>query len=142
MKTNKIELNHVDVSGKTCPYCLKKTVYVDSEEVYGRSYGMIYLCRPCDAWVGVHKGTNHALGRLANDELREAKKEAHYYFDKLWKAKMLQGISKNKSRGAAYKWLASQLGIKAPETHIGWFDVDMCNRVVEICRPHVERLKL
>lgn len=130
------------ISGKICPYCLKKTVFVDSAEIYGRSYGMIYLCRPCDAWVGVHKGTDQALGRLANDELREAKKEAHFYFDKLWRAKILTGYSKNKARGKAYQWLARELEIPAPETHIGWFDIDMCKRVVEICKPHVEKLRL
>ena len=31
---------------------------------------MIYICKPCDAYVGVHKGTDKALGRLANKELR------------------------------------------------------------------------
>jgi hypothetical protein len=129
-------------AGKLCPYCSRKTVYVDSAEVYGRSFGMIYLCRPCRAWVGVHDGTNNALGRIANDELREWKKQAHYYFDKLWRAKIAQGLTKGHARGKAYKWLASQLGITGQETHIGWFDVDKCKKVVEVCKPHVERLKL
>ena len=65
------------IAGKICPYCGKPTEYVDSSIIYGRSYGMIYLCRDCRAYVGVHKGTDQALGRLANAELREAKKEAH-----------------------------------------------------------------
>jgi len=127
--------------GKICPYCDNKSVYVDSNEVYARSYGMIYLCRPCKSWVGVHKGTSNALGRLANSELREAKKEAHFYFDKLWRAKIATGVKKGKARGKAYKWLAAELGIPLPETHIGWFDVDMCKRVVDICKPHVERIE-
>ena len=56
-----------------CPYCGERAVYTNSKEVYGRSYGMIYLCRPCDAYVGVHDGTAKPLGRLANAELRAAK---------------------------------------------------------------------
>lgn len=115
---------------------------MDSIEVYKRSYGMIYLCRICSAWVGVHKDTNKALGRLANAELREAKKEAHFYFDKLWQAKISQGISKGKSRIKAYKWLSEQLGISVYETHVGWFDIDMCKRVVDICKPIVKKLNL
>lgn len=103
---------------------------------------MIYLCRPCQAWVGVHKGTENALGRLANSELREAKKEAHYYFDKLWKAKMVKGFTKGQARGKAYKWLSKQLNILAKETHIGWFDVDKCKKVVAICKPIVDKLYL
>lgn len=129
-------------SGHICPYCEEPTVYVDSKEVYGRTYGMIYLCRPCSAWVGVHKGATTALGRLANSELREYKKEAHFYFDKLWRAKIQKGLSKNKARGKAYKWLSEQLGIDLEETHIGWFDVDMCKKVVQICKPITDKLKL
>lgn len=117
-----------------CPYCSKEAVYVDSVEVYGKSYGMIYLCRPCKAWVGVHKGTNKPLGRLADDKLRKAKIEAHFYFDYLWKKKMKQGFSKNIARPEAYKWLAKQLGIEAKKCHIGMFDVDKCNEVINICK--------
>lgn len=130
------------IDGKTCPYCKAKTELVDSIEVYSKSYGLIYLCRPCKSWVGVHKGTTESLGRLANAELREAKKKAHFYFDKLWRAKINYGFSKNKARGKAYVWLSKELGIPAPETHIGWFDIDMCERVVSICKPIVEKLKL
>lgn len=126
---------HKIISGKICPYCNQKTVYVDSSEVYSKSYGMIYLCRPCGAWVGVHKGTNKALGRLANKELREAKKFAHAFFDPLWKRKMKQGLSKSKARSRAYIWLADEMGLDVNKTHIGMFDVDQCKKVVDICRP-------
>ena len=77
------------LTGLICPYCGGETAYIDSCRVYGRSYGMMYICRPCDAWVGVHKGTDKALGRLANKELREAKKEAHFWFDKIAKTNLI-----------------------------------------------------
>ena len=41
-----------------CPYCGQQAEYVDSKVIYGRSYGMAYLCRNCDAYVGVHRGTD------------------------------------------------------------------------------------
>lgn len=124
------------LAGKVCPYCDGATEYVDSAVVYyGKSYGMIYLCKPCNAWVGVHKGTDTALGRLANNELRKWKKEAHRYFDGLWKKKMTQGFTKQESRTAAYIWLSSKMGIEPEYTHIGMFDVTQCKQVVEICRP-------
>ena len=53
-----------------CDYCGRQAEYVDSKVVYGKSYGMMYLCRNCMAYVGVHKGTDKPLGRLANAELR------------------------------------------------------------------------
>lgn len=119
--------------GKICPYCGGNTEYVDSSCVYGRTYGMIYICKPCDAYVGVHKGTDKALGRLANNELRYWKKEAHAKFDPLWQRKMTKGFSKKEARGSAYKWLSEQMGLHIDLTHIGMMDVEQCKRVVELC---------
>ncbi len=113
--------------GRICPYCGRMTEYVDSSIVYGRSYGMIYLCRDCMAYVGVHKGTDKALGRLADAELREAKKEAHLYFDKLWQL----GIMKRKE---AYSWLSECLGIPVEYTHIGMFSVNTCKETVRFAK--------
>ena len=30
-----------------CDYCGRQAEYVDSKVVYGKSYGMMYLCRNC-----------------------------------------------------------------------------------------------
>lgn len=54
------------LSGRICPYCHVPTEYKNSIEVYGVDYGMIYYCPQCGAYVGVHKGTDRAKGRLAN----------------------------------------------------------------------------
>ena len=115
-----------------CDYCHRLTEYVDSSEVYSASYGMIYLCRHCKAWVGVHKGTDKPLGRLADAELRLWKKNAHNAFDPLWKYGRFRG-----HRPEAYAWLAEQMGLSVDDTHIGTFDVPQCKQVVEIC--HKER---
>lgn len=128
--------------GQICPYCGQESQYVDSEIVYGdRSYGMIYLCAPCAAYVGVHKGTDRALGRLANSELRAWKQKAHRQFDWLWKMKMKKGFTKKESRLAAYKWLSEQMGLPIHLTHIGMMDVDQCKQVVDICKNWRERHK-
>lgn len=112
-----------------CPYCGKPAALKNSRVIYKRDYGMVWICPDypaCDAYVGCHKGTNKPLGRLANAELREAKKEAHAAFDPLWQ----DGAMK---RTAAYIWLAEQLGIERQACHVGMFDVAECRRVVEIC---------
>lgn len=124
--------------GKICPYCFKHTQHVSDTEVYARSYGaMIYLCRHCLAYVSCHKSQpTVSLGRVANKELREAKIEAHYFFDYLWRKKIEKGFSKKEARGSAYKWLAQQMNIHPELCHIGYFDVEQCERVVEICKPY------
>ena len=131
------------LSGKICPYCGNRTEYVDSSVIYGRSYGMIYLCWDCMAYVGVHKGTDRALGRLANTELREAKKEAHFYFDQIAKTNLINKIWKKhipntSNRNRAYLWLSIQLGIPHEVCHIGMFGVEDCKRVVDLCKPIVK----
>lgn len=114
--------------GKICPYCKQPSQYVDSKIIWGKSYGMIYYCQPCQSWVGVHKDEpEKALGRLANAELRELKKEAHAAFDPIWKSNM-------KSRHDAYTWLSEQLGIPRDYTHIGYFGVETCKKVITICK--------
>lgn len=128
-------INEAILDARICPYCGKAPEFVDSEVIYGKSYGMIYLCKPCEAFVGVHKGSRKALGRLANRELRAWKKRAHSYFDQLWMRKMRNGFSKTHSRHAAYKWLSDTMGIEPKYTHIGMFDIQQCREVVELCKP-------
>lgn len=102
-----------------------------------RDFGWVWGCRQCEAWVGVHKGTSKALGRLANAELRKYKKQAHKYFDWLWQQKMKrQNLPKNVARTAGYEWLAKELDIEKRYCHIGMFDVDDCKRVIELCKKY------
>jgi hypothetical protein len=132
------------LAGLVCPYCGAKTELIDSAYIYGKSYGMIYICKPCDAYVGVHKGTDKALGRLANRELREAKKKAHYYFDQIAKTMLINQIWRKwipdiSNRNKAYKWLASQMGISENVCHIGMMDVAQCQQVIEICKRYISK---
>ncbi len=109
-----------------CPYCGQPANLVDSVTIYGRSYGMIWDCRPCDAYVGTHKNSkDHApLGRLADKELREWKKRAHAAFDPIWKSGQM-------SRPNAYNRLQEIMGLTADDAHIGMFDVAECKKLID-----------
>lgn len=125
--------------GQTCTYCNKPTTYVDSSVIYGKSYGMIYLCQPCDAYVGVHKGTNKALGILANSELRHYKKEAHFYFDQIAKTGLINKIWEEYipnlgNRNKAYLWLSKKMKIEKEYCHIGMFNIEQCKQVIQISK--------
>lgn len=128
-----------------CDYCRRKASLVPGSALYPNrddlAGKLFWRCGPCDAHVGVHPGTERPLGRLANASLRRAKMRAHAVFDPLWKAKWKRdGCSKKEARGAAYEWLAKELGINAGHCHIGMFDEELCARVVEVCgRYRVER---
>lgn len=114
-----------------CPYCNEATKLVTGKEIYPHRPDLydkkFWQCKKCDAYVGCHPGSNNPLGRLANAELRQAKMKAHAAFDPKWK-------KGNMKRAIAYKWLAEQLGIACSDCHIGMFDVEMCKKVVNVCR--------
>lgn len=88
--------------------------------------GMAYLCRPCNAYVGVHSGTDRPKGSLANAELRGWRKATHARFDPLWQDGPF------KKRNAAYRWLSEQMELPIEQTHIGMFTVEQCKAALEI----------
>lgn len=100
-----------------CDYCGADVIYTSNAEVYGKEYGngRCYKCTVCDAYVGVHTGTNIPLGRLADRELRKLKKECHALFDQVWKGGCI-------NRSKAYAQLAKRLEIPVSDCHFGWFD--------------------
>lgn len=107
-----------------CPYCGQPAVLEDSVVVYGRSFGKIWRCTPCEAWVGTHRNSpRHVpLGRLANAELRDWKRRAHAALDPFWVAGQM-------TRQEVYVWAASLFG--KPKLHIGHFDVADCQRLID-----------
>lgn len=115
-----------------CPYCNEGAVKVTGEKIYPHRKDLHFLnfwmCEPCNAYVGCHKGTDTPLGRLADVELRAMKSKAHRAFDPIWK----EGHS---PRREAYAWLAEALNISADECHIGMFDIPRCEEVIALCDP-------
>jgi len=119
-----------------CPYCLILSKFVNSKVIYGFSYGMIYYCKSCDAYVGVHKGTNRPLGTLANSELRNWRKKAHKCFDKFW-FDYLPEYMRYLYRSRCYSWLSKKMNVPYEQCHIAMFDVDQCKKVVMICETEI-----
>jgi hypothetical protein len=114
-----------------CPYCSQSAQLVTGAVIYPHRpdlhHKQFWSCQPCDAYVGCHGTSSNPLGRLANAELRSAKKMAHAAFDPLWREGGM-------TRTEAYAWLSKELGIPSEECHVGMFDVEMCNRVILACR--------
>lgn len=118
----------------TCDYCHRPAKLVTGAVIYPNRQDLLHKrfwhCEPCGAWVGCHDrnrrmGFNgdEPKGRLANAALRRKKIAAHAAFDPLWK-------SKEMTRTEAYAWLAAEIGMSAPNMHIGMLDVDGCNAVI------------
>ncbi len=90
---------------------------------------MFYQCQNCNARVGCHRGSKRPLGNLANEVLRLKRMETHQVYDAFWK-------SKGMIRTQAYKWLAERMQIPEQQAHIGSFEMDQCQRVIDLCREY------
>lgn len=117
-----------------CRYCGGVIRLVNAERIYGDKAAkrlglageMIYQCQNCNARVGCHKGTTRPLGNVANEALRLKRIETHHVFDAYWK-------SQHMTRTGAYKWLSQQMRLPVKLTHIGGFEMDQCQQVIELC---------
>ena len=109
-----------------CPYCNSAVIKADSEEIYGISYGDVYICSAyphCNAYVGADKKTGEPLGTLADWKTRGARKKAHASFDPLWKDGKMK-------RTEAYAWMAEAMDLPTEKAHIAMFDVDKCFKLI------------
>ena len=102
-----------------CPYCKKEAVWTDNSAVYGRSYGnstMIWICVPCNAYVGCHKNTKEPLGTIANAYLRGLRRDCHRVFDPIWKSGRM-------TRKDAYDYYSKKYN---RDFHIATMDEEQC----------------
>lgn len=120
-----------------CDYCNTASRLVKGDEIYPHREDLyhfnFWLCDRCKAYVGCHRNGDGTkpLGRLANAELRLAKRKAHMAFDPLWKEGRM-------TRPEAYKWLADKLGINRRNCHIGMFEVGLCLLTVKVCLSYAD----
>ena len=115
---------------KSCPYCESTPKLVTGKEIYPHRpdlyHKKFYLCN-CGAYVGCHPNSDTPLGAVADEATRKARNKAHAAFDPIWKHKQMR-------RNDAYAKLAQKMGINRNECHIGMFDVQQCQEVVDISK--------
>jgi hypothetical protein len=119
-------------NGPECPYCHRHSTLQPASVVYKNSThtptGNVWVCMnypTCDSFVGTHKEEpfkDYPLGRLANPELRTARKAVHAVFDLMFKHRHM-------TRSETYKWLQKELSMTPEECHIGEMDIMKCNLV-------------
>ena len=91
--------------------------------------GPFYGCMrypDCKGTHGAHPD-GKPFGSPANSATREARTRTHQVFDQLWKSGKM-------TRDEAYHWLANKLKISPRQAHIGHFDVDRCERTIQLAQ--------
>jgi len=79
----------------------------------------------------------HNLRLREKGDIRQWRRWAHHWFDKLWQPDN-KGNSMM-SREEAYEALSAALGVSIDEAHMGRMDAEECRRVVQWVRPIVDR---
>ena len=134
MATKLTEQQRLIFTGQICPYCGKPTELADGDDVpFVATSGKVRLCRDCEAYVGCHRHTSTAMGRLATRELRALRQQAHSRFDYIWRHRL------KRSRYNAYSWLSLRLGMPTDMVHIAYFDENQCRRVIAICEEYIHQ---
>lgn len=87
-------------------------------------YGGRWMCPVDGCTVACWDGSTSTP---ADQETRDARIEAHDAFDALWRDRHI-------SRSEAYRRLAAFMNVGKHETHIGMFDKEQCEIVVEFSR--------
>ncbi|MCM1291095.1 MAG: DUF3268 family zinc-finger domain-containing protein [Prevotella sp.] len=111
--------------GEVCQYCMCDTI------VQHRGMVRYRVCPKCGASVRCHDGTERGMGSVADRATGRSRKEAHRWFDAIWKNKL------KKSRYNAYSWLALRLKMNKDDVHFGLFDEHKCNEVIKLCKAYI-----
>lgn len=117
-----------------CPFCDQPARWCENKEIYGRNYGksyMVWLCKPCDAYVGCHCNTKRPLGTIANAETRKWRKKVHAELDPIWR----NHHNPKGRRARLYERLSKHFGY---EYHTGESDVAACKKALAFIRSELQ----
>lgn len=124
--------DYLDGRDVCCTICNRPAQKVHGDEVYPRRPDLheliFWVCDPCDARVGTHKGSEAPLGVFANKVARAARQEAHKYFDLVWQDTSPIAIM---SKSEAYNWL-TQIFDSEHMQHFGiaYLNPDQCQHLM------------
>lgn len=117
-----------------CPHCGGSVRLVNNQEVYGTPSGnwpYLYLCDDglldsCGAYVGLHYGTDLPFGPLATAGMRRQRALVKPLFRQVVKENFGGDV------GAAYRWLASAMGVERTHCHFGMFTETQCQTAYKL----------
>ena len=129
-----------DIVDPVCNHCWKELRLTTGKEIYPHRSDLwmkqYWVCDPCNARVGCHPNSNHALGYAANAELRNARSHVHGILDPLWKPfKGSNGAKQSyMTRSEVYKTLSERMKLPRAETHISMFKIEDCREAYVILK--------
>jgi len=138
ISSTKKRKNYFPDGCQICPASIESILLISEVDLYGKIYSSksdkrFWQCQKCQSYVGCHENSNKPYGILADKDTREMRIKVHSIFDPIWQYYIYRfSMQKYKVRGKAYKWLAEEMGLKIKYCHIGMFDIEMCEKAIEI----------
>lgn len=110
----------------SCRYCAGEVIFTTNDYLYGRRYGKhpyLYICKNCEASVGVHPNSATPLGTLADAQLKTLRHDAKTLF---FQYTRFRGMS----RSQAYKYLRTRYDLTSNEAHFGMMEAPILKRII------------
>lgn len=126
-----------------CDYCAQPALlrkFGDLEYPYASDRKPVWICVPCQAWVPVRAGKeSRPLGRLAKEDLRDAKRALHAALEPFVERKVARDdVNVFKARAMALQWATAGAG--APdEKNIHALTLDQCRRATAFVADYLAR---
>ena len=118
-----------------CIHCDRLADITDGGEIYPHRPDLasqsFYICRPCDAYVGCHKGTTNPLGTPANAKLRRLRIAVHNLLDPMWQ-QVQDKRERKRARGDVYFRLAEEMQLSMNNCHVSLFNEKQCQQAYAI----------
>lgn len=126
-----------------CDYCGQPAIlrkFGDMEYPYTAERRPVWICVPCQAWIQVRPGKeNKPLGRLAKEDLREAKRSVHAALEPFVERKVARDkVNVFEARAKALRWAAAGAGLDN-EHNIHALTLEQCERVTAFVREYLSR---
>lgn len=109
---------------RLCPLCVSKATIANNE----------YVCS-CGHSEPVHIHT----GRAQKEYIKHLRKQAHLYFDIIWRAKKALYPQVKGARTMAYKWLAKTIKMKPINCHFRTMPINKILEAINVCAPYYEK---
>lgn len=109
------------------------TRYGDESYPYREDHGRLWICTPCQAWIGIHSRStrNVPLGRLADSLLRNAKSRLHDSLEPLVTGKIRRDqVNPFEARAKAVRWVATELGFEPMPGTIHHLSLEQCEQAI------------
>lgn len=130
----------------TCRYCGGPAQLSTGRQIYPTkpllAHLKLWVCLPCDAWVGCYEDSDRPRGPLADKKLRVARENLHDEMEPICRLMMEQrGGDIESVRQKMLGWLVAQLNLPPDMAAVSRIEYEDCIRALVLCKDLMRQLE-